>query len=185
MKFITPIFLTCSLLALPLALHADGQIEGAADKVDYLAMYRECLGEWDSTSKLTFPQGEESDAIDIKGQFVRKEILNGTMIEVKGYETVADKRFSFMWLITYDAGEELYIAWTFDERGAGNTFHGVWSEEEKAMNWTAIDPKFDMPVTCVDDLSDQNVSKFSSTLTGEDGNVVAIQKGSATRVKEE
>ena len=149
-----------------------------------MAMYRAYSGKWDSVTTTTIVDAEETS--EFKGGWVQREILDGAMIEMKGYEHVDGETYNYLWLYGYDPREESYVGWFHDERGMHSKFYGNWSAKDKRMTWTLADlGETEIMVTIVDDLSDPDQLNFTFKLEGEDGNVIMTQEGSAKRAEKQ
>ncbi|MEM6256743.1 MAG: DUF1579 family protein [Planctomycetota bacterium] len=154
------------------------------EQADYMAMYRSHSGTWESVTTTRLIEADET--LVFKGRWVQREILNGTMVEMKGYEEKEGETYEYMWLYGYDPREESYVGWFHDMRGLNSKFYGNWSERDKKMTWTLADAEeAGIMVTIVDDLSEPDELRFTFELEGDDGTLLMTQAGVATRVKDE
>ena len=154
------------------------------EPAEHMAMYEPFSGQWESETETTVIEAGETTKL--KGGWEQRSILDGAMIEMKGYENVEGETYHYMWLYGYDAREKAYVGWFHDMRGLNSKFYGNWSEEKKQMTWTLADSEeVGIMVTIVDDLSDPDGISFTFKLEGEDGQLIMTQKGHAKRVKEE
>jgi hypothetical protein len=104
-----------------------------------MSIFRAYEGEWEGVQK--YAEVEGKPAFESKDTFTGKFVLDDMYFEMAGKSEYPSGVSSYRWMITFDAFQQNYRAWTFGSNGIVTEWTGEYKDAHKEMIWKFKDSR--------------------------------------------